>query len=174
MAQAKKQTLNQSMEQAIKLSVRELVRWCHNTARDQHSKASSSYCVFTRPNREKIKVLVRRVSSLNIENASFGRSQEHFRAFRNAVSDSVKVGILWRCRVGEQRRGGGQDQHPVLRHERYLARTSVAHPVRAQISSPHPSDGCCFTNVTTHMCSGFRGALLALARGSALQVRYAS
>jgi hypothetical protein len=33
---AKKQTLDQSMEQATKQSVRELVRWRHNTAQDQH------------------------------------------------------------------------------------------------------------------------------------------
>jgi hypothetical protein len=40
MAQAKKQTLKQPMKQAIKQPARELARWCHNTAQDQHSKAS--------------------------------------------------------------------------------------------------------------------------------------
>jgi hypothetical protein len=52
MTQAKKKTLQQSMEQATKQSVRELARGCHNAAQDQHSKASSACCVFTRPNRE--------------------------------------------------------------------------------------------------------------------------
>ena len=46
--------LNHSMEQVIKQSVRDLVRWCHNTAQDQHSKANSSCWVFTRTNREQI------------------------------------------------------------------------------------------------------------------------
>ena len=45
-AQAKKQTLNQPKEQAIKQPVHELVRWCHNTAQGQHSKASGSCSVF--------------------------------------------------------------------------------------------------------------------------------
>jgi hypothetical protein len=40
MAQAKKQALQQPMEQAIQQPARELARWCHHTAQDQHSKAS--------------------------------------------------------------------------------------------------------------------------------------
>jgi len=54
MTQAKKQAVNHSMEQAIKQSVRELACWCHNTVQDQHSKANSSCCVFTRSNREQM------------------------------------------------------------------------------------------------------------------------
>jgi hypothetical protein len=45
-AQAKKQTLEQPMKQAIKKqSVRELAVG-HNTAQDQHSKANGAYSVF--------------------------------------------------------------------------------------------------------------------------------
>jgi hypothetical protein len=42
MGQAKKQTLKQPMEQAIKQPAREFLHWCHKTALDQRSKASGS------------------------------------------------------------------------------------------------------------------------------------
>jgi hypothetical protein len=126
-----------SMGQAIKQSVRELVRWCHNTAQDQHSKANRPMLRFHS---------IESRANAGARSDSANPSKMHRLSITEVISRPGKLpsaalfrfrqGFLWRCRSGEQRRVGGQDKHPVRRE---LAVTGIAqhnfvHPIlRARI-----------------------------------------
>jgi hypothetical protein len=114
------QALNDSMEQAIKQSMRELARWCHHTAQDQHSKANSSCCVFTRLNREQMLggcyrgAVTPRIRKKDIV-PSITEVISRPGNIPRAASFRFRQGFLWRCRSEEQQQVGRQDKHPVRR-----------------------------------------------------------